>query len=171
MAEPFLGEIRMFGFNFAPTGWASCNGQLLSIDQNTALFALVGTYYGGDGMSTFGLPDLQSRVAINQGQAPGLSYYDIGETGGAETITLTLPEMPEHTHAVGANGAAGTSDRPAGNVPARTKASAYGSAPDGTTMNAGMIGNAGGSEPHQNLQPFLVVNFCIALQGIFPSRN
>ncbi len=171
MADPFLGEIRMFGFNFAPTGWASCNGQILSIAQNTALFALIGTYYGGDGVQTFALPDLQSRVAINQGQASGLSPYVIGETGGVETITLTQAEMPEHTHAVDANGSPGTSDRPAGNVPARTKASAYGGAPDGTTMNAGMIGNAGGNEPHENRQPYLVVNFCIALQGIFPSRN
>jgi microcystin-dependent protein len=171
MAEPFLGEIRIFGFNFAPTGWALCNGQTMSIAQNTALFALLGTTYGGDGIETFALPNLQSRVAIHMGQGTGLSPYDIGEEGGSESVVLNALEMPEHTHAVGANGAAGTSDRPAGNVPARTKASAYGSAPDGTTMNASMIGNAGGNQPHENRQPFLVVNFCIALQGIFPSRN
>jgi microcystin-dependent protein len=171
MAEAFLGEIRMFGFNFAPTGWALCNGQILPIDQNTALFSLLGTTYGGDGIQTFALPNLQSRVAVHMGQGSGLSPYVIGEESGAETVTLIQSQMPEHTHAVGANGAPGTSDRTAGNVPARTKASAYGSAPDGTTMNAGMIGNAGGNQPHENRQPLLVVNFCIALQGIFPSRN
>ncbi len=171
MAEPFLGEIRIFGFNFAPIGWAMCNGATMSIAQNTALFSLLGTTYGGNGVNTFALPNLQSRVPIHQGDGPGLSPYVIGQTGGIENVTLTTGEMPAHSHPVGANAAAATSARPAGNVPARLTVSGYGTPPDGTTMNASMIGTVGGSQPHPNVQPYLVVSFCIALQGIFPSRN
>jgi microcystin-dependent protein len=171
MSEPFLGEIRTFGFNFAPRGWAFCNGQLLSISQNTALFSLLGTFYGGNGQTTFALPDLQGRVGIHQGQGPGLSPYELGEVSGSETVTLTSAQMPTHSHQVVANATTATSGRTAGNVPARTSGNSYAAAPDGTDMNAGMIGTTGGSQPHTNLQPFLVLNFCIALQGIFPSRN
>jgi microcystin-dependent protein len=171
MAEPFLGEIRMFGFNFAPRGWATCNGQLLPINQNTALFALIGTFYGGNGTSNFALPDLQSSVAIHQGQGAGLSPYLMGQKSGVENVTLTETQMPTHVHSVTANSAPATSARPSGTVPARASADVYGAAPDGTTMNAGMIASSGGSQPHTNIQPYLVVNFCIALQGIFPSRN
>jgi microcystin-dependent protein len=172
MAEAFLGEIRMFGFNFAPEGWAMCNGQLLPINQNQALFALLGTFYGGNGTSNFALPNLQSSVAIHQGQGPGLSPYVLGQVGGVENVTLTLGQMPTHNHQVGANAAPASSSRPAGTALARSTADIYASAPDGsTTMNAGMIGNAGSSQPHPNIQPYLVLNFCIALQGIFPSRN
>lgn len=171
MSEPFLGEIRTFGFNFAPLGWAFCAGQLLPISQNTALFSLLGTFYGGDGIQTFALPDLRGRVGINQGQGPGLSPYDLGEVSGSETVTLTSAQMPGHTHAAVANGSPATSSHPDGAVPARTGSSQYAAAPDGTAMNAGMIGPAGGSQPFSNIQPFLCLNFCIALQGIFPSRN
>ncbi|HWF49166.1 MAG TPA: tail fiber protein [Solirubrobacteraceae bacterium] len=172
MSEPFLGEIRMFGFNFAPQGWAFCNGQTLPIAQNTALFALLGTQYGGNGQTTFALPNLQSRVAIHQGTGVGLSNYQMGETGGVESVTLISQQMPAHSHPVNVSGAPGTATRPDGAVPARATVDIYAPAPDGTTpMNAGMIGNTGGSQPHTNIQPYLAVNFCIALQGIFPSRN
>jgi microcystin-dependent protein len=171
MAEPFLGEIRMFGFNFAPQGWAMCNGQTLSISSNAALFALLGTTYGGNGTTTFQLPNLQSRVAIHMGQGTGLSPYVEGQLGGVENVTLTTNQMPLHTHPVGASDAPAAATRPAGAVPARTTASAYAAAPDGTVMNAGMIGNTGGSQPFSVIQPYLTINFCIALEGIFPSRN
>jgi microcystin-dependent protein len=171
VSEPFLGEIRMFGFNFAPQGWAFCNGQLLPISQNTALFSLLGTQYGGNGQTTFALPDLRGRVAIHQGQGPGLSNYVIGQVSGTENTTLTSGQMPQHAHGVVANASPASSGRPDGAVPARASGDIYAAAPDGTAMNAGMIGVAGGSQPFNNLQPFLVVTFCIALQGIFPSRN
>ena len=171
MAEPFIGEIRLFGFNFAPRGWAMCNGQLLAISQNTALFSLLGTNYGGDGVRTFALPDLRSRVAIHEGQGSGLSPYTIGEAGGAETVTLTVGQMPSHAHYLKVSGAAATSTTPSGNVLARATANVYGANSDGSKMHAGTIPVTGGSQPHTNVQPFLAVNFCIALQGIFPSRN
>ena len=172
MAEPFLGEIRMFGFNFAPQGWAMCNGQILPINQNTALFSLLGTYYGGNGTSTFALPNLQSSVAIHQGQGPGLSPYVLAQVGGAENVTLTSGQMPAHNHQVGANAGPAGGTRPGGAALGRTSDDVYAAAPDGsTTMNASMIGTAGSSLPHTNIQPYLVLNFCIALQGIFPSRN
>jgi microcystin-dependent protein len=171
MSEPFLGEIRIFGFNFAPQGWAFCDGQLMSISQNTALFSLLGTFYGGNGIQTFALPDLRGRVSIHQGQGPGLSSYVIGQTGGTENTTLNTNQMPQHNHAAVANASPATTGRPDGAVPARAAADIYAPAPDGTAMNAGHIGNTGGSQPFNNLQPYLTVNFCIALQGIFPSRN
>jgi microcystin-dependent protein len=171
MSDAFLGEIRMFGFNFAPRGWAMCNGQVLAISQNTALFSLLGTQYGGNGVNTFALPDLQSRVAVHQGQGPGLSPYVMGESIGAETVALTQNQMPPHVHSVLANGAPGTATRPNDAVLARAGSSNYAPAPDGTAMNAGMIGSTGGGQPLGVLQPLLTVNFCIALQGIFPSRN
>jgi microcystin-dependent protein len=163
VSEPFISEIRIFGLNFAPRGWAMCNGQIMSIAQNTALFSLLGTTYGGNGQTTFALPNLQGRVPIHEGQGPGLSSYVLGEEGGQENVTLTQQQMPQHSHLVQANGGAGTSTRPDGNVLAKTGANAYAAAPDGTAMNAGEIAPI--------VQPFLVLNFCIALEGIFPSRN
>ncbi len=178
MANPFLGEIRMFGFNFAPQGWAFCNGQLLSISQNDALFALLGTTYGGNGVSTFGLPNFQSRVPIHQGQGSGLSPYVIGAFGGVENVTLTVAQTAAHTHLVYADGdvPSNNSPSPSGNALATfaTGGDIYATAAGlkkAVTMNPLMIAAAGGGQPHPNIQPFLVVNFCIALQGIFPSRN
>lgn len=179
MSEPFIGEIIMFGGNFAPRGWALCNGQLLSIAQNTALFSILGTTYGGDGQTTFALPNLQGRVAIHPGQGPGLSPYVLGQIGGTENVTLTTNQMPLHTHTATVNAAEApqtVTDNPKGGVPAGSTGGpqVYGAAPDGaTTMNAGMVTNApaGGSQPFSIIQPYLCVNFIIALQGIFPSRN
>ena len=171
MATQYLGEIRAFGFNFAPVGWALCNGQLMPINQNTALFSLLGTFYGGDGKTTFALPNLQGRVGIHQGSAAGLSSYSAGEDGGAENAILTLSELPSHSHLVKANNGVGTFARPANNFPARAGDEAYGAASDGTTMNSGMIGDSGSGQPFSIIQPYLVLTYCIALQGIYPSRS
>jgi microcystin-dependent protein len=173
MADPFLGEIRMFCGNFAPIGWALCQGQLLSISQNTALFSILGTTFGGNGTTTFGLPDLRGRVPINFGQGPGLSSYNLGEMSGSENVTLLASQMPAHTHAVGAvTGNQGSTSHPNGQYLASSgSAVIYNSGPPDSAMNAGMNQSAGGSQPHSNIQPFLCVNFIIALQGIFPSRN
>ena len=173
MAEPFLGEIRIFGFNFAPQGWAMCDGQLLSIQQNTALFALLGTTYGGDGVQTFALPDLRGRRAIHQGQGSGTSTYNPGQSGGAEHATLQVTNMPAHSHNVVCRGAAGNKNTPVGNFPSKdagNQSATYATAADGNVMNAGTIQSSGGSQPFGILAPYLTTNFCIALQGIFPSR-
>lgn len=172
MADPFVAEIRIFSFNFPPTGWAFCDGQLLPLSQNTALFSLLGTTYGGDGKSNFALPNLRGRVPMHPGQGPGLSLYDLGETGGADTVTLLEAEMPAHTHVLrGANTLADT-PRPPGNTLARY-ANAY--QQDATSNLVAMapeaLPPAGGSLPHNNLMPYLTLNFCIALQGVFPSRS
>ena len=163
----------MFGFNFAPQGWALCNGQLLPISQNTALFSLLGTFYGGNGTTTFALPNLQSSVPIHMGQGPGLSPYVLGQIGGSENVTLTQNQMPQHTHSVGCNVAGGNQASPANGYPAveSTGTSLDYSSTAGSAMNPAMNSPAGSSQPHPNIQPYLVVNFCIALQGIFPSRN
>lgn len=171
MSEPFLGQILIFGFNFPPRGWAACNGQILPIAQNTALFSLLGTTYGGNGQTTFGLPNLQSRVPLHFGQGPGLSNYDLGQAAGTETVTLLQTQMPAHGHLAGVSQAAGTTTRPSGKVPATAGAAAYADASDGSAFNPAFVQNAGGSQPHDNLQPYLALNFCIALEGIFPSRN
>ena len=172
MAEPFVGEIRMFGFNFAPQGWALCNGQLLPISQNQALFSLLGTTYGGDGTTTFALPNLQSRVPVHQGQGAGLSPYAQGQAGGAETVTLAAAQMPGHSHPVKASSSAAAADKPGGRVLARSGSHIYAPEPDtSTVMNANMLGDTGGSEPHDNIAPYLTVSFCIALEDIFPARN
>jgi len=174
MAEPFLGEIRMVGFNFAPQGWALCNGQLLSISQNTALFSLLGTTYGGNGQNTFALPDLQGRVPIHQGQGPGLSPYTIGQMGGEEAHTLIQSEMPQHNHSARAHAGAGNSNVANGNVwskDAGVSSATYSSATQDGLMSPTAISTAGGSQPHNNLQPFLTINFIIAMQGIYPSRS
>jgi microcystin-dependent protein len=173
MSDQFLGEIRMTGFNFAPYGWALCNGQLLPISQNTALFSLIGTYYGGNGIDNFALPNLQSRVPIHQGQGVGLSPYVLGQNGGFENVTLTTQQMPQHNHMVNTNNGLGSTTRPANALLAATSSDKpyTTSASDGSTLNPSAISYAGNSQPHNNLQPYLCINFCIALQGIYPSRN
>ncbi len=171
MANPFVGEIRVFPFNFAPLGWARCSGQLLPISQNTALFSLLGTQFGGNGTSNFQLPNLQGSVPINMGEGAELTSRVIGEVGGAPTVTLTAAEIPAHSHSV-VCAAIGTSDSPLDAVFAGSHAgNAY--APPGTlvNMNAAAVAPAGGSQPHNNMPPYLVLNFCIALQGVFPSRG
>jgi microcystin-dependent protein len=173
MSEPFLGEIRMFGGNFAPRGWALCNGQILPIAQNTALFSLLGTTYGGNGQTTFALPNLQGRVPIHFGQGPGLSPYTLGQSSGSENVTLLTSQLPAHNHTINATQSATTND-PSGAVPANEAASRtmiYGGAPDGTVMNPSMCGTTGGNQPVPILQPYLCVNFIIALEGIYPSRS
>jgi microcystin-dependent protein len=176
MADPFVAEIRIFPFNFAPVGWAFCDGQLLPISQNTALFSLLGTVYGGDGKSTFALPDLQGSAAMHPGQGQGLSLYDLGQIGGAENITLLTSEMPVHLHGVGfALADSGNSTTPVASVWAQSAAGRGGAAlykegaPTGT-VNPNSLNLAGGSLPHNNMQPYLTLNFCIALQGVFPQR-
>ncbi len=170
--QPFVGEVQIFAGNYAPTGWAMCNGQLLPISQNTALFSLLGTYYGGNGTSTFALPDLRGRVPIQPGQGPGLSDRNIGEVGGTESITLTAAQIPSHTHAIGASAANGSADSPAGRVLARATGAIpqYGATPN-VDLAATAVGSTGGGQPHNNLQPYLTLNYIIALQGIYPSRS
>ena len=176
MAEPFVGEIRTFAFNFAPQGWAMCNGQTMTISQNTALFSLLGTTYGGNGSSTFQLPNLQSRVAIHMGQGSGLSPYTLGENGGVQSVALNVAQMPSHTHLVNADASegSGTIGNPTGHLPGAVGSEGlyiYSVKAPTATMNPAMIANAGSGQAHTNVQPFLALNFCIALQGIFPARN
>lgn len=172
MSEPFLGEIRMVGFTFAPQGWALCNGQIMSISQNTALFSLLGTTYGGNGQTTFALPDLRGRVPVQAGQGPGLTNRTQGELSGEENHTLISTEMPAHNHVINGNNEGSSTARPGGAVPGPAgNTNIYAAAPDGTSMNPQMVGSAGGSQPHNNMQPYLVVNFIIATQGIYPSRS
>lgn len=171
MADPFVAEIRIFPFNFAPKGWAFCNGQILPISQNTALFSLLGTTYGGDGKSTFALPDLQGNVPMHPGQGPGLSLHDLGEIGGSETVTLLISEIPIHTHQLRAS-----LDDADLAIPQPTRSLAKGSANlyNNAAPNAAMafqgLTPAGASLPHNNMQPYLTLNFNIALQGVFPPR-
>jgi len=174
MSSPFVAEIRIFAFNFPPTGWAFCNGQLLPISQNTALFSLLGTTYGGDGKSNFALPNLQNSAPMQQGQGSGLSLRDLGETGGEQNVTLLQTEMPAHPHTAqavsGAGGAAVANDAWA--MANQRGINAY--TPTGAqnvTMNPLALSMSGGSLPHNNMMPFLVLNFCIAMQGIYPPRG
>jgi len=172
MADPFVAEIRIFPFNFAPKGWAWCNGQLLPISQNTALFSLLGTTYGGDGKSNFALPDLQGRAPMHTGQGTGLSLRDLGEAGGSETVTLLESEMPTHTHALAASQADGLERLPSGQLLATGIAiGQYGTPNALAPMNPHAVSPAGGGQPHNNLQPYLAFYFCIALQGVFPPRT
>jgi microcystin-dependent protein len=174
MAEPYLGQLMLVPFNFAPRGWAFCNGQILSIAQNTALFSLIGNFYGGDGITTFALPDLRSRVPIHMGEGVGLSSYTLAENGGVESVTLTVNQIPAHSHGVNATANKGNKASPIGAYPAADAAGVtaeYNNGAPTGEMNAGVIATAGGSQPHENRQPFLVLNWVIALQGIFPSRN
>jgi len=169
--DPFLAEIQLFAGNFAPTGWAFCDGQLLPISSNTALFSLLGTTYGGNGQTTFGLPDLRGSIPIHPGQGPGLSVRYLGEKGGVESVTLLPTEMAAHAHTLGASSSNGTSDSPAGRVAARSPSAIpqYAAASD-TSLSASAIGTSGGSQPHNNMQPYLALSFIIATQGIFPQR-
>ena len=175
--DPFVAEIRIFPFNFAPTGWAFCNGQLMPISQNTALFALLGTTYGGDGRSTFALPNLQGNAPMHPGQGPGLSLHDLGESGGTEIETLLISEIPNHAHFVGrAIAANGDSTTPVNNIWAqapfgRGSLQIYHEASPTGQMNTNALNQTGGGFPHNNMQPYLTLNFCIALQGIFPPRS
>ncbi|MBV8579939.1 MAG: phage tail protein [Candidatus Eremiobacteraeota bacterium] len=180
MSSPFLAEIRIFAGNFAPKGWAMCDGQILMINTNTALFSLMGTFYGGDGSSTFALPDLRGRVPIHQGQGFGLSQYVIGQQGGAETVALTVGQMPAHNHLVTADGTASDTlaSNPMGHwlAPSGLNVDRYTYSrtdplTNPVTMHPQMIGITGLGQAHNNVQPFLVLTFIIALQGIFPSQN
>jgi microcystin-dependent protein len=176
--ETYLGTILMVGFNFAPVGWALCNGQLLSISQNTALFSLLGTYYGGDGVTTFGLPNLQGRVPIHQGNGAGLSPYNIGQLGGVENVTLTVGNLPAHSHPANCNNTPGPNVNPTGSFWAEANPGgrdpvatpSYAASATGS-MAAGAIGLTGSNQPVGNIQPYLCINFIIALQGIYPSRS
>ena len=171
--DPFVAEIRIFGFNFAPKGWALCDGQILPLSQNTALFSLLGTTYGGDGKSNFALPNLQGNAPMHPGQGPGLSLHDLGETGGSQTVSLLESEIPSHSHGLLCNAAVANRTNPAGNSIARVSSGApY--APAGSTsaqLAPQALTPAGSDQPHNNMQPYLTLNFCIALQGVFPPRT
>ncbi len=172
MSEPFAGEIRMFAGTFAPRGWAYCDGQLLAVSQNDALFSLLGTIYGGDGRTTFGLPDLRGRIPLHQGTGPGLSARRLGSKGGGEKETLTTNQLASHTHDWNANTAAGNTAAPAGKVTAQTSApNIYRNEIQQTDLASTTIANTGGSQPHNNMMPTLCINFIIALFGIYPSRQ
>ncbi len=169
MSEPFLATIVAFGGNFAPRGWAMCNGQILAIAQNTALFSLLGTTYGGNGQTTFALPDLRSRAPVHFGQGPGLSSYDLGQQGGSETQALTVNNLPPHSHAASAS-TNPTSKNPSGKLVSAVGTPAFGDTAD-VTLSPLAIGPTGAGVPVSTVQPYLAINFIIALEGIFPSRN
>lgn len=175
MSDQFVAEIRIFPFNFPPTGWAFCNGQLMPLSQNTALFSLLGTTYGGDGKSTFALPDMQGNAPMQPGQGQGLSLRDLGEMSGVESVTLLQSEIPNHTHILSASNSDGIEQTPedqfvAGGVGGIAHYAASAGNPALTQMHFNTLPVQGGSLPHNNMQPYLVLNFCIALQGIFPQR-
>jgi microcystin-dependent protein len=171
--DPFVAEIRIFPFNFAPKGWAFCDGQIMPLSQNTALFSLLGTTYGGDGKSNFALPNLQGAAPMHPGQGPGLSLHDLGETGGSDTVTLLPSEIPVHTHSLMASNEIGEDRKAVGEAVARSTGGAlYGAVPaNPVTMSPQALAVAGGSLPHNNMMPYLTLNFCIALQGVFPPRG
>jgi microcystin-dependent protein len=176
MSSPFVAEIRIVPFNFAPTGWAMCQGQIMPISQNTALFSLLGTFYGGDGKSTFALPNFQGSVAIHHGQGPGLTDRIIGEVGGSENVTLISTEIPSHSHVLNGDSSAATSQSPTNNLPGalpggRFPQKDYSSAAPAVTMAVNTVLPTGGNLPHNNMMPYLALNYVIALQGIFPSRS
>ena len=171
--DPFVAEIRIFPFNFAPKGWAFCDGQLLPLSQNTALFSLLGTTYGGDGKSTFALPDLQGSVPMHPGQGAGLSLYDLGQTGGSQTVSLLESEIPIHAHGLRGDRNVSETPDPSGNSLGRgSSINAYQTAVSQNlvAMAAEALAPAGGDQPHNNMQPYLTLNFCVALQGVFPQR-
>ncbi len=169
MSSPFIGEIRMFGGNFAPVGWAFCDGQTMDISQNDALFTLIGTTFGGDGQTTFNLPDLRGRLPIHMGQGSGLTNRTIGESAGVESVTLTTNQIPSHVHAALGQSAAGNQPSPSGNVWASSSLNQFSSSPANVTMHPASIGAGGGSQPHDNFMPYLCVNFIISLFGVYPS--
>lgn len=176
MSNPFIGEIRMFGGNFAPQGWAFCNGALMAISENDTLFTLIGTTYGGDGQSTFALPDLQGRLPVHQGQGPGLSNYVIGQAGGVETVTLTTNQIPNHNHGFIASASTASTTTAQNQTLAQPstidlyRPATSPSTPPNATLNAAAVVGAGGSQPHDNVQPFQCISFIISLFGIFPSQ-
>lgn len=172
MADPFVAEIRIFPFNFAPKGWAWCDGQLMPLSQNTALFSLLGTTYGGDGKSTFALPDMQGNSPMHPGQGPGLSLHDLGEIGGSETVTLLESEIPAHSHSYSVSGQLGLGNTPSAQMFAVGDGiNLYAPATNLTPMNFQSLAPAGGDQPHNNMMPYLTLFFCIALQGVFPPRT
>jgi len=172
MSEPFVGEIKMFAGNFAPRSFAFCDGQLLAVSQNDALFSLLGTIYGGDGRSTFGLPDLRGRIPIHQGTGPGLSERRLGSKSGAETDTVTTAQLPAHSHALMASNDPADSRDPTGRVTANSTSTAlYGGSGTPQALSDQGLGNTGGSQPHNNVMPFQCIHYIIALFGIYPSRN
>ncbi len=168
MSTPYLGEVKIFAGNFAPTGFALCDGSLMSIAQNPALFSVIGTFYGGDGVSTFALPDLRSRVPVGMGQGAGLSPYTVGEVVGTESVTLTQGQMPEHSHPLAASNQPRTSSSPTNGYPS---GGGYYGATANSQLNPAAAGVAGGNQPHPNLQPSLAITYIIALTGVFPSRS
>jgi microcystin-dependent protein len=172
--DPFVAEIRIFPFNFAPKGWAFCDGQVLPLSQNTALFSLLGTTYGGDGKSNFALPNMQGNVPMHPGQGPGLSLHDLGETGGAETVSLLESEIPAHSHSLNAAAPPGVvfAGDPTTAIARSSGGAIYQTSNAGLVqMNPSAIAPAGGDQPHNNMQPYLTLNFCIALQGVYPPRT
>ena len=172
MSEPFIAEIRIFAGNFAPRGWAFCNGQLLPISQNTALFSLIGTTYGGDGRTTTALPNLEGRAPMHPGRGPGLTSRRLGERGGVETVTLTEAQMPNHNHAVNASGRPVNAQNPTNLTYWGNGNSQYApSSSNVVPMSGGMLADAGGSQAHNNMQPYIAINFIIALVGLYPSRS
>lgn len=172
MAQPYVGEIRMFAGNFAPAGWAFCDGQLMPISENETLFQLIGTSYGGDGEETFAMPNLQSRLPVHMGTGPDGVTYQLAETGGVEQVTLSVQQIPNHTHAMLASSGAATTNNPGGNVLGASPSVDlfYGASPD-ANMAPTAVTPTGGSQPHENLQPYLCINFIISLFGVFPSQN
>jgi microcystin-dependent protein len=169
MSNQFLGQVQQFGFQFAPRGWAFCNGQLMSIAQNNALFALLGTTYGGDGVTTFAVPDMRGRIGLHFGQGPGLSNYTQGQASGTESVTLLSTQMPMHSHLLMASTGQKLVSTPNGNNLGASDS--FTNATLDSVMDPGSIGGTGGNQPHENRQPLLVINWCIATEGIFPSRN
>lgn len=170
--DPFVAEVRIFPFNFAPKGWAFCNGQILPLSQNTALFSLLGTTYGGDGKSNFALPNMQGNAPMHPGQGPGLSLHDLGETGGSENVSLIQSEMPTHLHGVmAATIDVADSNLPTNNNIGKASTKVFNTVGTQVQMSAGTIGVAGNSLPHNNMMPYLTLNFCIALQGVYPPRT
>ena len=172
MADPFIGEIRLAGFNFAPTGWALCNGTLMAISQNDALFSLIGTTYGGDGVNTFGLPNLLSRIPISMGQGQGLSNYILGQLSGSESITLNSGQLPRHTHQVGCTSGSSNSQTPQNNFWGTWADAQYSDQPANTTLNPNAVSQTPwGNQPHENRMPYQAINYIIALVGIYPTQN
>ena len=170
MAQSYVGEIRAVGFNFAPVGWVLCDGSLLSISEYSVVFNLIGTTYGGDGVNTFGIPDLRGRTPIHQGTGGGGTYV-LGQLSGVENVTLTLPTIPSHRHPIAAQGANGNVNSPTGAYFAGSTAEQYAAAANGTAVTGSITGPAGSSQPHSNLQPFLCVNYIISLFGVYPTQN
>jgi microcystin-dependent protein len=171
LSEPFLAEVRLVSFNFAPRGWAFCDGQMLPISQNQSLYSLIGTTYGGDGRTSFALPDLRGRTPIHVGRSNGGEHHALGQKSGEETVALAADEMPQHTHALQATNSSGTETAPQGDVLAEASLPVYESFATGVQMGNGSVTNVGGNQAHENMQPYLALNFCIALRGLFPSRN